>query len=95
MLLDILKNFRKIPESDSDDPVLLEMQSDILLILSCICEVDMHKKVCVNRDVTHYDHCDNSFKARQKLACQPSQNASSKTYAKLEFEQYTSLTIIK
>ena len=49
---DILKNFRKIPKIHGDDPVLLEMQADILLILSCICEVDMHKKVWIHVFIT-------------------------------------------
>lgn len=30
---------------DLDGPILLEMQSDILLIISCLCETDMHRKV--------------------------------------------------
>lgn len=30
---------------DLDSPILLEMQSDILLIISCLCETDMHRKV--------------------------------------------------
>ena len=42
---DILKNFRHVPTIHVDNPVLLEMQADILLILSCICEGDMHRKV--------------------------------------------------
>ena len=49
---DILKNFRNIPKIHADDPVLLEMQADILLILSCICEVDMHKKVWIYGFIT-------------------------------------------
>lgn len=28
-----------------EDEVAIEMQSDMLFILSCICEGDMHKKV--------------------------------------------------
>lgn len=28
-----------------DSPVLLEMQADTLLIISCVCEMDMHRKV--------------------------------------------------
>ncbi len=34
-----------MPKVDVDHPVLLEMQADIMLILSCICEKDMHRKV--------------------------------------------------
>ena len=28
--------------------LLLELQSDILLIISCLCETDIHRKVCVH-----------------------------------------------
>lgn len=31
---------------DSDDAIDIEMQSDMLFILSCLCEGDMHRKVC-------------------------------------------------
>lgn len=31
--------------SDEDDAVTLEIQSDIQLLLSALCETDMHRKV--------------------------------------------------
>lgn len=33
--------------SSTDVSILLEIQADILLILSCLCEMDMHRKVCM------------------------------------------------
>ncbi len=43
LLISILK---RLFESDQSNlPVLLEMQADILLITSSVCEVDMHRKV--------------------------------------------------
>ena len=32
----------------ADSRVLLEMQADILLITSCICELDVHRKVSLS-----------------------------------------------
>ncbi len=42
---DLLKYFIAQPEAERDHPVFVEMQADTLLILSCICDMDMHRKV--------------------------------------------------
>lgn len=41
----LLKHFIALAPTEVDDPVLIEMQADVLLILSCICDLDMHRKV--------------------------------------------------
>ena len=59
-LIDILKGLsgRMVGEgkegsSQNEAPessLLLELQSDILITLSCLCETDIHRKVCVCRE---------------------------------------------
>ena len=58
IILGLIKYFMKLPELDVDNPILLEMQGDVLLILSCICELDIHRKVGI---VTIY--------CKQKISC--------------------------
>ena len=43
----VLKMLLEQSSSSVNSQVLLEMQSDILLIISCICELDVHRKVSV------------------------------------------------
>ena len=48
LLTDILKQMFEgsaSKDTQSNLPVLLEIQADTLLITSCICEMDMHRKV--------------------------------------------------
>lgn len=50
LLTDILKQMYEgsaSKDSQSNLSILLEIQADALLITSCICEMDMHRKVCL------------------------------------------------
>ena len=44
----VLKVLLEQSSSSVNCQILLEMQSDILLIISCICELDVHRKVSVH-----------------------------------------------
>ena len=43
--LDLLKYTMTVPDPDGENSVLSEMQADMLLVLSCVCDMDMHRKV--------------------------------------------------
>ncbi|XP_052683421.1 cilia- and flagella-associated protein 69-like [Crassostrea angulata] len=62
-IITILKN--AIRSETEDDAVDIEMQSDMLLILSCLCEGDMHRKELFGTEgvdvVIHYLRTNSSF----------------------------------
>ena len=45
MYVGVLKSLLEDPSQSVNSQLFLEMQADILLIISCICELDVHRKV--------------------------------------------------